>query len=431
VSYWSPATGTLTVAEGNFRRTTRVRRLGVAMDPRVGVAYLRASTGSATGAFLWSVADRVTSKLAAIGSVVEDRSIRRFHGPIVFEDDGAVAFEVDLRGSQRPRNLRTYVRAKDGRLTPTGRPAEPESRPLRLDRRGALFVVAGEAVTPFVRPGDSLVGGGTVASVESHAAHGDGVAAVVTLREGGEAVVRRRGARLVPLGGLEPDADYSLASALPATTPRVTALFTGEVLVGRRRLAPIEVPKRFANDLLVQDIVGGDRLLAIATFGACDGLFAVRGHRLVPLLIAGAAPACGRRRPLASIDALAANRNQVVVVGTEPQTGFRLYRVQRKGVARLGTKIGPVALEPFAVVLAGDHPVFVAGSPEDPALMQVFLSGTPDATPLVREGDPTPIGRIGFAPSDVFGGSSNEILVTAGVSGGGVRRALVAQSLPR
>jgi hypothetical protein len=106
--------------------------------------------------------------------------------------------------------------------------------------------------------------------------------------------------------------------------------------------------------------------------------------------------------------------------------------VRRRGVARLRTEVGTFPVAPLAVALAGERPVFVAYSPEDPELRQVFLAGTPDATPLVREGDPTPIGRIGFEEADVFGSSSGEeILLTARVRDGSVRRALVAQRLPR
>lgn len=431
VSYWSPATGTVTVAGGRFKRTASVR-LGLAIDPRFGVAYLRSGGGSPRGAFLWSVSGRTTSKLAAVGDAVGDRSIRRFRGALVFADDGAVAFEADLKGRKTPRNLRTWVRAKDGVLTAIDAPAGPATGFVRLDRRGALFVADGERVAPLLRPGDPIAGGGTVASVESHVAHGDDVAAVVALNEGGEAVVRRRGTRLVALK-LEPDAGISFSSPLLEITPRATALLTdNDVFVGRRRLAPAKAPKRIASDFFVQTLVGGDRLFALATSGACDGVFAARGRRLVSVLTAGPAPGCGRRPPLASIEGIAANADAVVALGSDAQLVPGLYRVRHRRVTRLGTEIAGVALAPLAVLLAGDRPLFVAASPGDAEVQQVFLAGSPEVTPLVREGDPTSLGEIGFEAIDVYAsGSDEEILLTATVRGGAVRRALVAQPLPR
>lgn len=429
LSYWSPDSGTIPIAAGRFRRSGRARP-GLALDGRFGVAYVR--PGSVDGAFLWSVSSRTTSTLARLKDRVGDRSIFRFRGPIAFLDDGAVAFEADLRGARKPRILRTYVRAKDGTLALTDPPLKPPviGPHLRLDRRAALFSVDGTGVTPLVRPGDPIDGGGTVASVESHAARNDRVAAIVTTEDGREVVVRRRGTHLVPLE--QPD---SLGSGLLYVTRRTTVVLGDElVLVGRRRLVTLEPPKERPADAFAARAVavGGDRLFALGMLGECDGIFIVRRRRLAHVLTAGVTETCRRRARLAIIDAIAASSRQLVAIGGEGDARRGLYLVRRRGITRLGSDIGGTSLDPLAVALAGERPIFVADSPQDPSLRQLFIAGTPAPTPLLREGDPTAVGDVHFDPSDVFGGpAENEVLVTATVRGSGVRRALVAQSLPR
>jgi len=159
----------------------------------------------------------------------------------------------------------------------------------------------------------------------------------------------------------------------------------------------------------------------------------VQGRRLARVLLAGAGESCRRRARLASLEAIAASSRQLVAIGAETADGRRrLYRVGRRGLTRLGSNIGGTDPDPLAVVLAGERPVFVADSPQNPSLRQLFIAGKRAPVPLPREGDATPVGDVHFAPSDVFAGpAGNDVLVTSTVRGGGARRALVVQSLPR
>lgn len=425
LSYWTPASGALTIATGRFRRTNRLR-LGLALDVRFGVAFIRpiSEASSVSGAFLWSNSTRTTTTLARLNDPVGDRTISRFHGPIEFLDDGSVAFEVDLRGRRPSLQRHKWVLAHDGTLAVTTSLGRARSH-MPVERRGALFAVDGTTVSPLIRPGDPIAGGGTVASVEAHAAGEDGVVAIVTTDEGGEILVRRDGRQLVPLetGDIYFDDGLLYGS-------RRTVLASGDVTVAtRRRLVPLAPPSEdtYGDFFATSVAVGGDRVFALATFGECEGIFAARRRKLFSVVTAGSTAACGARSRLASIDGIAASPRQLVALGSKGDGRNHLYRVRGRRLQRIPSS----TLEPVAVLLAGERVVFVAGSPDDPTRQQLFRAATPAPIPLLREGDPSAAGTMRFEPSDVFAGAGNQVLVTATVRGGGVRHALVAQSVSR
>jgi hypothetical protein len=444
VSFWSPDSGTVVFSQGNLGSSATVR-LGLALDPRFGVAFT-ARTTSATGAFLWSVRTRTTSILARVGGRVGDALITRFRGQIAFLEDGTVTFRANLgRGTPPLRRSAGWVHAKDGVLELTSKPvlavvAGPTSR---IESVGAVFAIDGGVARRLIGPGDRIAGGGTVASVESHAARDGGVAAVVTTEKGDERVVHRRGTRLASVAVKKPLAEPVPQNVTIDVADRDVVLLSGGVAwSGRRRLVRLEPPRRFARaGFLAQlETVAGNRVVVLGIFDGsanCGGVFVARGRRLRPLAILGSPTLCGADAlPVTSVYPLAASADQLVLIGAGSDGARRLWRLLPGPLTSLGTTVARedgtrVELVPLDVTLAGERPVFVAATPEDSTVRQLFLAGVP-ATRLLREGDPTPVGTLRFDGDAGFAaGTVDGVVVAASVRGGGVRRALVVQDIPR
>ncbi len=442
VWFWLPDSGAIAVLDGRLKSIPTVK-LGLALDARFGVAFT-ARTSSADGAFLWSVATRTRSTVARVSGHVGDAIITRFLGPIAFLADGTVTFQVNLQRGTRPHRDRvrgSWVRARDGALELASAPVLPETAgpTPRLERRGAVFAIDRGVTTRLIGPGDRIAGGGTVVSVETHGARGGRVVAVVTTENGDERVVRRRGTRLSSVAVKVSAGDALGDGTIDLAGREVILLYADAVLGGMWHLVRLEPPRRVSRKGFAAGAVtvGGSRAVVLGSFGTCEGIFGARGRRLRPLAIFGSPPECGTDPlPLASIGTIAATADQLVLIGAGNDGRRRLYRVLPGRLTNLGTTVAradgtPVEVEPLDVTLADDRPVFVAGTPEDSTVRQLFLAGVP-ATRLLREGDATPVGRLRFDGDTGFAaGTAGGVVVATSVRGGGVRRALVAQDLPR
>ena len=447
IFYWSPERGSVTVFSDDLRRSSRLRRLGLALDASFGVGFLAGRTSAYAG--VWSPVTGMISTAASIGAAVGERQIYRFLELKGFAPDGSLDLFVEPRG-HRPLRSRAEVWAKDGVIVtapaPPTAPAPASTAPYVVTATQALLARTGEETTSLLAPGDVLGSAGRVVTVERHAA-GDGVVAFVALTDSDARVVGQwRNGKIKVLETAEADGETALApfdGQLAAGRAGVAYVRGQDVALRRGGLQLLKLParKRFADPGLVRLDIAGHRVVVRATYQSadCDGIFVSRGRALLPIATAGT-ETCGRRGKFEELGDIAADGAAILYAALAPNRPTSDLVVRRGAQSTLlsTTVVGAdgslVPVEPSSVELTDGRALFLA---EDPAtrMMALFEAHPDSAVPLLQEGDATSLGTVRFDTRNVetdprVSAAGGAVVFSAALMGGPVRNAIVAADLP-
>src|SRR5262249_50545799 len=274
VSYWSPERGSLPAFAGQVRRSGRLRRLGLLLDPAFGVGFL-AGYGKDAQAAVFSPATATTSGAAAIGAPLGDREIYRFLELDGFAPDGSLVLLVELRGRNvHPKRIKAQVWAKDGTIVmapaataSTGAGTAPA---YSVTTTQALLAQTPDGTTSILAPGDTLGSAGRVVSVEQHAAAAGVVAFVALVEDRAHDVGRGDAGRITVLEKGTPAGEPALAPVegqLAAGRDTVAYVRADRIVVrGRGDVRRVAFPRgmRFADPSVLPLDIARRRVVAHA-----------------------------------------------------------------------------------------------------------------------------------------------------------------------
>jgi hypothetical protein len=183
---------------------------------------------------------------------------------------------------------------------------------------------------------------------------------------------------------------------------------------GPGRLTPVSGPSDAQYEgLRADEAVLSRRRLVALVHG--PNAFVAGGRRTKP------APISGQLEIDAydDLDTIAATPGRVVFVASRADGKVELHELRQNG-SRL---IAPLPVLPTLLAAGGDDVAFTATF-EDGDQLWVVRDGAP--RPLVRAGDPTPLGAIDSFQSLGFVG--NDVVFTAALAGDGARHGLLAVS---
>jgi hypothetical protein len=412
VSHWDPTHGLRDVEAARY--PSGGGRRALELDATYGLVYVTREAVKR-----WDPATGQSVVLLAQGTRIDGRRLR-LRGDVGFRDDGAIV-----------------VRAVGNRYACIGARVELCGGPVPLGpgqavgprREAGVFRVRANTMTTVVRPGDALTDVGALADVVAHAADDATVAFIGVLPDGRSVLGRVRGGALETLAVDGPIGNQTLALGDSIVGVRgrlvaVNAIFSdadGNIpgnqlgigfVKGPGTLSPVFGPqkKRYQGLLTDEAVLSGGRLVALV-HGPKP--FVAGGRRTKPVGVAGEL----QLDPADGVDSLAATPDRVVFVARGKNGDVGLHELLRSGSRRI---VGLPAVPTF-LAAGGDDVAFTVSTEDGDEL---WLVRDEVAAPLVRAGDPTPLGTI--TSFDSLGVVGTDVVFTATLAGDGARHALLA-----
>jgi hypothetical protein len=404
VSYWDLTGGVGVVAERARRKSSHTNS-ALAIDATQGLLVMMRSE-----VVRWDPVTGTRTTVFREGDPAGGLNIWSLDG-VGFRPGGGVAVKVLVLSNERGfEDLVLCIASLPTVCEDPG--AVDAGTHLRRTSTAALFTARRGAVSVLARPGDVVSGAGSVSELGTHVVDGprvffetwteddeprsisrweNGVITTVPGSEGARLLDANRGT--VVMG---PPRNESTEVILVAADGTERRLGTGD-----------------PNATTARAVLVRGRLVTLD--GDVDRLFEGRRDGLVPLLDAGGP---GAKR-IGSFDVLA-RVGADVVIGHEEGDRFTVWRLVGKRARRIGAIRG-VSIDD---VVAGPAGVAVLGTRED--IQGIW--GVGRSAPLVRVGDPTPLGAIRSINS--IGTAGRDVVFGATLTGDEARRALLAVRMP-